>query len=107
MPYDLPSDEVCSRTIRMPDETDHVIDMEGWYWNSLDWINDNTDWSLEDYIKLAWTSARELISEGTAKYPDDLMAEFVLCFKFAIKERMMKIIAEEERRDAMKAAASR
>ena len=91
----------------MPDETDHVIDMEGWYWNSLDWINDNTDWSLEDYIKLAWTSARELISEGTAKYPDDLMAEFVLCFKFAIKERMMKIIAEEERRDAMKAAASR
>lgn len=107
MPYDLPSNEIHSRIIKLLDGNDYLIAMGGWYWNSLDWINDNTDWSFDDYIGMAWRGSRELIAEGTAKYPDNFLAEFTLCLKFAIKEHMTEIIAEEDRREAIQAEAGK
>ena len=53
MKYSLPHDQMHSRVITAPDGLNHVITMTGWYWNSLDWMHDETDWKNTDFIELA------------------------------------------------------
>lgn len=110
MPYDLPSFDTHTRNIKLPNGMNCVVAMGGWYWNSLDWINDNTDWSLEDFIGVSWRGAREILGDGiygdVVARDDNLAAAFTKCFKFAIQDHMERIIAEEDAREAVQAEAS-
>jgi hypothetical protein len=111
MPYDLPSFDTHTRNIKLPDGMNCVVAMSGWHWNSLDWINDNTDWSLDDFIGISWRGSQEILDEGIVegdivKKGDNLAAIFTKAFEFAIEDHMQRIIAEENAREAIQAEAS-
>jgi hypothetical protein len=59
-PYGLPSEEVFTRKVTGPNGIDYLVALPGWYWNSLDWINDNGDWREADFFDVAWRLAREV-----------------------------------------------
>lgn len=102
MPYDLPSFDVHTRIITGPDGQDYLIAMEGWYWNSLDWLHAHTDWKDSDFIGVAWRAARRTEREGTMHHTGNFVAEMTLAFKIAIKTHMDDVIAAE---DAQRAQA--
>ncbi len=44
---------------------------------------------------------------GHGQVPENFLAEFTLCFKFAIKEHMTELIAEEDRCEAIQGEAGK
>ena len=70
--------------------------MDGWYWNSLDWMHDETDWKNADFIDLAWKTAKQMENDGTMENPGNFPAEFQLGFKYHIWFRMKDLINKED-----------
>jgi hypothetical protein len=95
MPYDLPSKEVFQRIIKTPDGTDYIIALPGWYWNSLDWMDTNTNWHEIDFIGIAWRVARQMENDGTMKHPGNLHAEFAFVFEAVIWAKMNDFISTD------------
>lgn len=101
MPYDLPSFAPLSRVLRGENGLDHLITMEGWYWNSLDWMNDETEWKQADFVGMAWRAALEVENNGEAgNLQGNVVAAFTLCLKGSIKLRMDLLIAKEDAQHA-------
>jgi hypothetical protein len=96
MKYSLSHDQMHSRIITAPDGIDHLITMGGWYWNSLDWMHNETDWKNSDFIGLAWKTAKQMENDGTMENPGNLLAEFQLAFKYHIWFRMKDLINKED-----------
>jgi hypothetical protein len=95
MAYDLPSDETHTRLVTGLDGIDYLVALEGWFWNSLDWIHNNTDWHDTDFINLAWKAARAMENDGTMTHPGNFPAEFSLAFKASIWAHMVNLISAE------------
>lgn len=95
MAYDIPSDDAISRIIKAPDGIDYIVTMDGWYWNSLDWMHENTDWKEADFINLAWRVSRQMENDGTMKHPGDFSSEFAYCFKAGVCLHMNDLINKE------------
>lgn len=95
MVEELPAEEVHTRIIKGLDGVDYLIAMEGWYWNSLDWMHANTDWKDSDFIEMGWSVARQMENDGTMKNPGNFPAEFAFGFKACIWSRMVNFISAE------------
>lgn len=95
MSSESPSEEVKSRKFTAPDDNIYTVHMEAWYWNSLDWMNNNTEWSERDFLELAWKTARQMENDGTMEHPGNFQEEFALAFKSHVGFRMTQLIEEE------------
>lgn len=95
MAYNLPSDALFSRAITGPDDISYIVTMDGWHWNSLDWMRDNTEWKEKDFIELAWSVSRQMENDGTMKHPGDFPSEFSYCFMAGVCFRMKDLINKE------------
>lgn len=92
--YDLPLDDLFSRVVNAEGQ-DYLITMDGWHWNSLDWMNDKTNWVLQDFIEMALCTAKELEQNNAMTFPGNFPAEFMTAFKGHVYLRMKILINEE------------
>lgn len=96
MAYDLEEDTIYTRVLKLPDGIDYVIAMEGWFWMSVDWMNANTEWRIEDFVGIAWRAARETENDGTMNNPGNFVAEFIAAFRYGISLRMREFVALQD-----------
>jgi hypothetical protein len=106
MAYDLETDTIYTRVLKLPDDMDYVIAMEGWFWMSLDWMNVHTEWKAEDFIGMAWRAARETENDGKMQNPGNFVAEFIDAFRYGISRRIRVFLAEQEARTPAAATAA-
>ena len=65
-----------SRIVRAPDNLDYLVNLDGWYWNALDWFIAEDGWTIETFARLAWNLARKMEEAGTMAKPGDFKEEF-------------------------------
>lgn len=98
MAYDLEEDTIYTRVLKLPDGMDYVIAMEGWFWMSVDWMDTNTEWKIDDFVGMAWRAARETENDGTMNNPGNFVAEFIAAFRYGISLRMREFVAQQDAR---------
>lgn len=96
MPYDLAHDERHTRLLYLPTGLDCVVAMEGWYWNALDWMVENSEWSLRHFVDTAWLAASRTEEAGVMSNPENKIAEFRDGLKCIISLHMDEILAAED-----------
>jgi hypothetical protein len=94
--YDLPSKERFTRSVTAPDGSTHLITMEGWYWNSLDWMHDCKGWTDRDFIEMAWESARDIQRHDQATFPNSIATTFAKMLEAHIWYRCCTFMNEED-----------
>ncbi len=94
MVYDRPSSESFTGRVEAPDGTIYLVVMEGWYWNSLDWIHENTEWNDRDFIRMAWNCANQ--PSDVIGDTRSLQSRFIYFFKAHIYYHMTDILNKED-----------
>jgi hypothetical protein len=96
VPYDLDEAKTYTRILQLPDGLDYVIAMNGWFWMSLDWTDEYTDWKINDSVIVAWRTAQEMQRDDTMRNPGNFVAEFTDAFRSIISLRMRELVAAQE-----------
>jgi hypothetical protein len=88
------NDKLYSRLVRAPDGVDYLLNIEGWYWNSLDWLITERGWTQDSFVGTAWRAASRTQEAGDMLHPGVFKSEFETAFRMAIQE---EIAVEGER----------
>lgn len=82
-----------SRIVKAPNGIEYLVTLEGWYWNSLDWMITEDGWTLDSFTGSAWRVARKMEEAGTMNFPGDFKSEFQEALGMAIQEQMHVTLA--------------
>jgi hypothetical protein len=88
----VPWEEIFVRPIQTPDGMINIVALSGWFWNSLAWMEANSDWNTKRFSRLAWQT---LQNESDWNMPG-WKAEFSKLFECAIYIRMYQFIEKAD-----------
>ena len=92
MAYDLPHEEPHTRAVTAPDGMTHLITMDGWYWNALEWMDAEENWKKHEFFQLAWKTSKQMENDGTMMHPGDFASEFSAALTMHVWVRAMSFI---------------
>jgi hypothetical protein len=76
------------RVVKAPDGIEYLVNLKGWFWNSLDWLIAEEGWTEESFIQSAWRAARNTQEAGTMENPGVFKNEFEMALGMCIQEEI-------------------